>query len=267
MLYKFLLALAGCILIHNLSLAQDDYEIQVYSSPTVAKDATMLELHSNYTFGGRQYTIDGVLPTHNIDHETVEITHGFNNIFEVGFYFFSAIGDNDRTNYVGTHIRPRIMAPASWHIPFGLSLSVEGGYQKPQYAADDWTVEIRPIIDKTWGRYYLSINPTLDKALHGPDATKGFDFSPNIKVSYSITKIVATGFEYYGSMGTPVRFAASAQQQHQLFAAIDLDWSPDWEFNAGYGLAFTPATDGDIFKVILGYRFMKKKKSMVATHS
>jgi hypothetical protein len=42
-----------------------------------------------------------------------------------------------------------------------------------------------------------------------------------------------------------------------LFAAIDLDWSPDWELNVGYGLGLTRATDNEIFKVILGYRFHK----------
>jgi hypothetical protein len=54
------------------------------------------------------------------------------------------------------------------------------------------------------------------------------------------------------------------QQQHQLFFAVDLDLSPDWEFNAGYGLGFTNATDNDIAKVILGYRIHKKqpKKTM-----
>jgi len=48
-----------------------------------------------------------------------------------------------------------------------------------------------------------------------------------------------------------------------LFLAIDIDWSPDWEFNAGYGLGFTNASDNDIFKVILGYKFHKKNKPAV----
>ena len=243
----------------GVSNAQDNYEIQVYGAETVAKGATMLELHSNYTFGGSQNVQDGVLPTHNIIHETVEITHGWTPWFETGFYLFNALGSDDRTTYVGSHLRPRVMVPDSMHWPVGLSLSLEAGYQKLQYCPDDWTLEIRPIIDKTWKKFYVAFNPVFDKSLHGLNEKNGFVFSPNLKASYNITKKFAAGFEYYGSVGKPLMPDLFQQQQHQLFFVIDLDWSADWEFNAGYGLGFTQATDNDIFKVILGYRLHKKK--------
>jgi len=241
----------------SIATAQDNYEIQVYCSETVAKNATMVELHSNYTFDGTHAEENGVLPTHNIIHETVEITHGFNGWFETGFYFFNAIGSDGRTTYVGSHIRPRVRVPDSWHWPVGVSLSTEAGYQKPQYSEDDWTLEIRPIIDKTWRNLYVSLNPTFDRSLHGLNVKQGFVFSPNVKASYNFTKLFAFGFEYYGSVGRLNSFFPYQQQQQQLFAAIDLDWSPDWEFNVGYGWGFTQATDNAIFKVILGYRFHK----------
>ena len=240
--------------------AQDNYEIQVYGAETVAKGATMLELHSNYTFGGQVYTQDGVLPTHNIDHETVEITHGWTSWLETGFYFFNTIGSDNRTTYVGSHIRPRAMVPESWHWPVGVSLSLEAGYQKRQYSTDDWTLEIRPIIDKKWKRFYVSFNPVFDKSLHGLNEGNGFNFSPNLKASYNITKVVALGFEYYGAVGKISMPDAWQQQQHQLFVAADFDWNVDWELNMGYGLGFTTATDNDIFKIIVGYRLHKKTK-------
>jgi len=43
--------------------AQDNYEIQVYGSETVAPKTTMLELHSNFTFQGSKTTVEGVIPT------------------------------------------------------------------------------------------------------------------------------------------------------------------------------------------------------------
>jgi hypothetical protein len=237
------------------SRAQDNYEIQVYASPTVQKHATMVELHSNFTFDGQQAVENGVLPTHHMLHETIEITHGFTNCFEVGFYFFNAIGSDGRTSYVGSHIRPRIAAPASWNWPVGVSLSTEFGYQKREYSEDDWTLEIRPIIDKQLGNLYMSFNPTFDKSFSGVNQNIGFVFSPDFKVGYNITKVIAPGVEYYGTLGPLSGFFPGPSQQHQLFAVIDLDWSPDWEFNCGYGWGFTSSTDNGIFKVILGYRF------------
>jgi outer membrane putative beta-barrel porin/alpha-amylase len=257
---KYVLTFLSLLSLSFRSHAQDNYEIQVYGAQTEAKGSTMFELHSNFTFGGQQYVQDGVLPTHNILHETLEITHGFTNWFETGFYFFNAIGSYNRTTYVGSHIRPRVMVPESWHWPVGISLSTEIGYQKPEYSADDWTLEIRPIIDKTCKKFYFSFNPAFEKSLHGQNEKTGFTFSPALKISYSVTKVVAFGLEYYGAIGTLSMPGPYQQQQHQLFLAIDLDVSKNWEFNAGYGLGFTGATDNDIFKVILGRRLHNKAK-------
>jgi hypothetical protein len=247
----FLFAQGACLPLR----AQDNYEIQVYGSETVAKKSTMVELHSNFTFDGQPRTENGVLPTQHILHETVEITHGFTDWFEIGFYFFNAVGDNGRTTYVGSHIRPRIAVPASWHWPVGLSVSTEIGYQKRQYSEDEWTQEIRPIIDKQLGNLYLSLNPSFDISYHGLNINQGLVFSPNVKAGYNISPLIAPGLEYYGSLGPLNRFFPASQQQQQLFLVVDLNFSPDWEFNCGYGWGFTSGTDNGIFKVILGRRF------------
>jgi len=238
--------------------AQEDYEIQVYASPTVAKGSTMVELHSNFTNDGSRTIQSKVLPTNHVLHETIEITHGWTTWFETGFYIFNSIGNDNRTAYVGSHIRPRVMAPTSWGWPVGVSLSLEAGYQKRDFSEDDWSLEIRPIVDKQIGNFYISFNPTFDKSFHGINKNAGYVFSPNLKAAYNVTKIIAAGFEYYGALGTLNHFDPYQSQQHQLFAALDLDWSPDWELNIGYGLGFTRSSDNDIFKIILGYRFHKK---------
>jgi hypothetical protein len=251
-LLKPVLTILLTVFLSNLLFAQDNYEIQVYGAPTQEKGTTMFELHSNFTFKGSTETNNGVYPTNHVFHETLEITNGFTKNFEIGFYFFNAIGDNGRTGYVGSHIRPRLTAPEEWKLPIGLSLSVEIGYQKPQYCEDDWTLEIRPIIDKTIGRWYFCFNPVFDQSLHGYNKDVGFIFSPNIKTSYNITKEVAAGLEYYGSFGPLNHFLPSNQQDHQLFAVIDLDLDPRWEFNLGYGMGFNQLSDRSIIKMILG---------------
>ena len=235
--------------------AQDNYEIQIYGSETEEAGHTMVELHSNYTFDGSKIVIDGVLPTNHVFHETIEITHGWTPWFETGFYFFNTLGNDGRSAYVGSHIRPRVAAPYSWKWPVGVSLSLEFGFQKAQYSANTATLEIRPIIDKKLGGIYVSFNPTLDQSFKGPDQNRGLIFSPNLKGSYDITKVVALGLEYYGSTGPFFNYDPIQEQQHQLFIVTDLNFSKNWEFNAGYGQGFTNATDKSIFKVILGRRF------------
>jgi hypothetical protein len=139
--------------------AQDNYEIQVYGSDLVAPDRTSVELHSNFTVAGSKTTIDGVLPTNHVEHETVEITQGVTDWFETGFYIFTSIQSDGGWQWVGDHIRPRFRILESWHWPVGVSLSNDIGYQRPEFSADTWTWEIRPIVDKKIGRWYLSFNP------------------------------------------------------------------------------------------------------------
>lgn len=234
---------------------QDNYEIQVYGSEMVPKGGTMIELHSNFTAQGSKTVEDGVLPTEHAFHETLEITHGFNNWFEVGWYVFTSARSGNGWQWVGDHIRPRVRVPESWHWPVGVSLSNEVGYQRRQFSTDTWTWEIRPIVDKQLGRWYLSFNPTVDRSLHGASETKGFEFSPNFKFSYDVVKQVSLGLEYYGSLGPITSFDPVAQQQQQIFPTIDLSVSPKWEFNFGVGVGMTRSTDHMIIKMILGRRF------------
>jgi len=70
-----------------------------------------------------------------------------------------------------------------------------------------------------------------------------------------LTRKVAAGLEYHGSVGPVTGFDPLSQQQHQLFPAIDLNIAPQWELNFDLGVGFTGSTDHLIAKMILGYRF------------
>jgi len=250
-------AIAGLILGATFSLyAQDNYEIQVYPGETLEPGRTMIELHSNFTFNGSKTVVDGMYPTNHALHETIEITQGITDWFETGFYIFTSYNpEKGGYGWVGDHIRPRVAIPAKWKWPVGLSLSAEFGYQRSRYSPDTWSMELRPIIDKQIGRWYLSFNPTVDRSFHGPGVHEGVGFSPNFKAGYDITKKVNMGFEYYGALGPITGFDPLRDQQQQLFAAMDLNLSPDWEFNAGLGVGVTGASDHLIMKFIVGRRF------------
>lgn len=246
---------AAFILCASFAGAQDNYEIQVYGSETVAPRSTMVEIHSNFTVDGSKTVVDGMLPTNHAEHETLEITQGINDWAEVGFYVFTSIQPDDGWQWVGDHIRPRVRAPESWHWPVGVSISNEIGYQRAAFSPDTWTWEIRPIVDKTIGPWYFSFNPTLDRSFHGPSVNQGVVFSPNVKFSYNFTKKIAGGLEYYGSVGPITGFSPLRDQQQQFFPTIDVDFGPQWEFNFGVGWGATRSTDHLIVKCIIGRRF------------
>ena len=235
--------------------AQGNYEIQVYGSDTVEPKNLMIELHSNFTPEGQKNLIDGVYPTNHQEHETIELTEGLTKWAEVGFYIFTSEQAGHGVQWVGDHIRPRVRVPDSWHWPVGVSISTEIGYQRAVYSPDTWTWEIRPIVDKTLGRWYLAFNPALERTWHGPGVAEGLDFAPGVKVGYDITKKVNAGVEYYADYGRLTSPYGLHDQQQQIFAVTDLNVSPKWEINMGVGLGPTAATDHLIVKGILGYRW------------
>jgi hypothetical protein len=216
MTFRVALAFASICLFAALARGQSNYEIQVYGSETIPRGVTMIELHNNFTAKGSKKTDDGTLPTNHAWHETIEITRGFNDWFETGFYIFTSARNGSGLDFVGTHIRPRFRVPPKWHWPVGISLSQEIGYVRRKFSADTWSWEIRPIIDKDFKRWYLAFNPALERSLKGPGTKRGFEFSPNFKVTYSITKKVDAGLEYYGALGPLRGFDPKPQQQHQI---------------------------------------------------
>ena len=245
---------AFILLISNTINAQETYEVQVYSSPTTAKKTTIFELHSNSSPTGPKNETDFTHPLQ----ETLEITTGITNNFELGFYLFNRI-NNGNFNYMGSHIRPRITVPTSWKWLMGASLSVEGGFVKNAISNNyDADYEIRPIFDKTIGKNYLSVNPTID----GSFKTKEVSFSPNIKYSYTVSPKYSLGIEYYGVTGNPFRWDSYDIQTHQFYLVTDLYLDTKHEIEFGIGRGTTLSSDVWNIKLILGQRinWSKNKK-------
>jgi PAS domain S-box-containing protein len=113
-----LLVLAMCapLVTPSPGIAQNNFEIQVYGSETVAPGSTMVELDSNVAAEGSTKTTDHLLRTQGAFHETLEVTQGWTAWFETGFYVFTSIQPDTTWEWVGDHIRPRVFARATVHI-------------------------------------------------------------------------------------------------------------------------------------------------------
>ena len=248
------IALTLCCFANAVS-AQDNFEIQVYGSELVAKGATTTELHSNFTTRGGA----GAFGSYHALHETIEITHGFTEFFELGFYHFMSVQSTGGLTYVGNHIRPRFSIPQRLNPPVGLSLSQEIGYTSGDFTEDTWTWEVRPIIDKRIGRFYTSLNPVLGFVMSGPRKGGSPEFAPQAQVGFDVTPKVNLALEYYGTTGTLAKSEPFRNTQQYLFPALNIDFGPEWEFNIATGLPLTSITDRVILKMIVGHRFGAKQ--------
>jgi len=249
-----ILLLAFSFFIGLFCHAQADNEIQVYASPTIQHKWTIFELHSNYTPRGSKF-LTNPSSAHWVN-ETLEITHGIANNFELGFYTFTGFSPKGDFQYLGNQIRPRVTIPQEWKWPFGASVSLEFGFFRPDKDSKFiWQGELRPIIDKNFGNLYLSLNPNIDFVFTGDETGAGF--SPQFKSVYTIKNKYGVGFEYYSSLGPFNQLLPLQEQEHLIGPMVDLYFHLKWEFNAGYLFGLTDNSNQRIFKLLLGRRIGK----------
>ncbi|PYP88368.1 MAG: hypothetical protein DMF61_07195 [Blastocatellia bacterium AA13] len=249
-----LLALAFLFVPSNAG-AQDLFEIQVYPYDTVEPHHTMFEFHMNFFPSGTKTTENGKFPVNHQFHFTTEITHGITKHFELAGYIVTAWVPDVGPKFAGARIRPRFRLPEEWHLPFKFSLSTELGFNKHQFDSNTITLELRPIIEKELGKWYLSFNPDFAKSFKGTDSHRGFGFEPGVKVSYAVTKKVEPGIEYYAETGPISHFEPIEDQHHIVFGTVDVNTTPNWELNFGVGKGLTGSSEHWIVKWIVGYRF------------
>lgn len=240
-----------------LSYSQADNEIQVYASPTIQNKWTIFELHNNYTFQGSKLLLNP--KNAHWYNTTLEITHGFGKNFEIGFYTFAGIEPGGGYTYLGNQIRPRVTVPDSWQWSFGASLSAEFGFFRPSDTSKFvWQGELRPIMDKTWGDFYLAFNPNIEFAITGDD--KGIGLAPQFKAVYTMQQKVGFGIEYYAGLGEFRDIQPFKMQEHLLGPIVDLYLHPMWEVQTGFLFGLTENSNQRIFKLLIGRR-MKGYKS------
>lgn len=255
--YLYTTILAVTLILSSTVFSQADNEIQVYASSITPRKVTLLELHQNHTFKGASDL--SVAKDAKWTFETLEITRGLGNNFEIGFYTFTGISPNGKVEYLGNHIRPRFTFPDSWHLGFGASVSLELGFIRPnsnnEYVMDG---ELRPIIDKKFGKMYFSLNPNIAFILTGNN--KSFDIGPQFKTVYTIKNKFGLGLEYYTDLGTFKKINAVRNQEHLLGPMFDLYSSPNWELQTGFLFGLTPGSNHQVFKLIFGRRLARNSQ-------
>ena len=242
------------LLAAGVARAQDVFEIQVYEYATVPAGFWSLETHLNYTARGS--TAPGpTYPSQGQTHLTFELTRGLTDHVELAGYLVLAQRQGAGPEVVGYRIRPRVRVPESWNWPVDVGFSVEVGFPDPKYEENSMTLEVRPILEKKFGRWQLDVNPVVGKALRGPGVNDGWDFEPNARVGWEATPMFDVSLEYYGSTGDVGHWLPGERQVHQLYPGFDWQITPSMVMNFGVGLPLTNAGDGSIIKMRVGVMF------------
>jgi hypothetical protein len=70
------------------------------------------------------------------------------------------------------------------------------GFPRALYEENATTLEIRPILEKSLGRFELDFNPVIGRALRGPGTKEGWDFEPGARFAFALTPRFEPTLEY-----------------------------------------------------------------------
>ncbi len=248
-----------CLLLTTLAvpaIAQDSFEVQVYESDVVPVDHYELDVHNIFVQRGGTSWEGTVAPSNRQEHLAFEFTRGMTEWFEIGSYLLFAHRPDGVNDFAGFRLRPRVKAPDDWSLPVGVSLSAEIGFPQLRYEPNHVTLEIRPIIDKTVGRWKFDINPIVTFAFNGPEAGEGMGLEPEAMIAYDLEPDQCRLMvEYFTALGPARHLLPSNQQVRMVYPKVEYAFSPLFTVNAGIGVGLTDSSDSFAWALRLTFNF------------
>ena len=241
-----LLALAG-----QAQAALPD-EIQVYTDDIDRPGEFGLELHVNTTPSGRS-TPDypgEITPWHGL-RVTPELSYGLTPSLEAGLYLPFVRDASGTTYFAGPRVRLKWLPVRQENGGDGwfLGLNTELSHVDERFEQGRSIVELRPIIGVRAHEWLISFNPVIGWALAGPERGQPPEFSPQLKIAYTVAPGIAIGPEYYAELGKLNDQLPATEQSHTLYLALDLERG-GWGMNFGIGRGLNDAADRWTIKAI-----------------
>jgi hypothetical protein len=189
------------LLFAALAQAQDPFEIHVYEYETLRRGQFTFETHLNYVGKGTRTFEGPVAPFQDQLHMTFELTAGLTDYASLGFMQLNARQAGQTLEYAWWRVLPHFYVPRSWHLPIDVGLVAEFSFQKTTYEENSRRIEIRPILEKSFGRFQIGFNPVFGRALHGPGIRDGWNFEPAARIGCEASQWFTPSLEYYSALG------------------------------------------------------------------
>jgi hypothetical protein len=244
----------AAILLSNRAAAQvDPWEFEVYPYKTEGRGVVELETDNaavpNGHSQGPDGTAKGTFRSQGMWYNGNELTYGLTDRIEAAAYVDFAQPDGHGFWWAGDKLRLRGRLFDEDVLPVNLGWYAELEWHKtPQFDDADLELELKPIIEKDFGRVSLVLNPVFEKPLYGRGHDQGFEFGYRNGAYYRWTRYFSPGVEFYGGVGLIDDNDPLSAQQHYIFPVIWGALPYRVEYNAGPGFGLTRGSDRVIVK-------------------
>ena len=241
-----------CLLPYLALEAQTD-EIQVYTGEVETPGKANLSIHVNYTPRGRPVAEfpGGVVPQRSAN-GAFEWAYGVSDWFEAGTYLPVYTLTRDRKLEIdGVKLRALFAVPHAETRRFFYGVNLELSFYSKHWDESRRSGEIRPIVGTRAGRWDVVVNPILDTSFNG---FSRLEFAPSLRIAYNESPRFALAVEHYADFGELRHVDTGEQQEHDLFAVVDLARKL-FDLEAGIGFGLTKASDKLVLKAIFAHTF------------
>jgi hypothetical protein len=256
------IGLSGLILalLATAAMAQvDPFEFEVYPARVEGKGVLELESLNSFVPDGHSEeeagTSGGEYPSDKMYRTALELTYGLTDKIEAAVYLNLAKPNAASLQYAGSKYRLRGSLFEQGQLPVDLGWYVELEWNKvPQFNESELELELRPIIEKDFGRFEIDLNPKFEKAIFvGPEKNLGFEFGYAAGLYYNYQRWLSPGLEFYGGIGLIDDSDPLSEQQHYLFPVLRGRLFGGLGYNLGSGIGLTRGSDQVLVKLNLEF--------------
>ncbi len=231
----------------------DPWEFEVYPYATTQRGVLELETDNAVVANGHNQGGNGVAAGDFASQAQWfngnELSYGITDRIEGAAYLdFSQVSGHGFW-YTGSKFRLRGRLFDEDTLPINLGWYLEMEYHKtPQFDDASWELELKPIMEKDFGRLSLIANPVFEKVLSGVGKNQGFEFGYRNGAYYRWTRYISPGVEFYGGVGLIDDTNPLSEQQHYIFPVLWGELPHGIEYNLGPGFGLTAGSDHVIMK-------------------
>jgi hypothetical protein len=231
----------------------DPWEFEVYPYATAPRGMIELETDNAVIANGHRQgpngTAKGIFPSQGTWFNGNELTYGLTDRIEAAAYLNFAEPSGHGLWWTGDKLRLRGRLFDEETLPVNLGWYIELEWHKtPQFDDADLELELKPIIEKDFGRLSVILNPIFEKPLYGRGHHQGFEFGYRNGVYYRGRRGLSPGIEFFGGIGLIDDTHPLAGQQHYIFQVICGELRNGIEYNLGPGFGLTRGSDHVIVK-------------------
>ena len=231
----------------------DPWEFEVYPYGTVPRGMAELETTNAVVSAGHaeagEGTSVGLFASQHLWYDAWELTYGLTDRIEAALYLNLAQPDGRGLRWAGDKLRLRGRLFDEDVLPVNVGWYAELEWHKtPQFDDAVRELELRPILEKDFGRLGILLNPKFEKVLAGGGHNQGIEFGYAAALRYRWSRRFSPALEFYGGTGLIDQADPVGDQQHYLFPAVWGELPGGVEYNIGVGYGITRGSDRVIFK-------------------